>query len=84
MSQYLTGRSGNRGCCSQPCRSTYDLVTADGHLLMKDRHLLSLRDFNASQQLQNMIDAGITSFKIDFFIFLYLSNIFIFLLYRFF
>ena len=65
MSQYLTGRSGNRGCCSQPCRSTYDLVTADGHLLMKDRHLLSLRDFNASQQLQNMIDAGITSFKIE-------------------
>ena len=65
MSQYLTGRSGNRGCCSQPCRSTYDLVTADGRLLMKDRHLLSLRDFNASQQLSNMIDAGITSFKIE-------------------
>lgn len=65
MSQYLTGRSGNRGCCSQPCRSTYDLVTADGRLLMKDRHLLSLRDFNASQQLQSMIDAGISSFKIE-------------------
>ena len=65
MSQYLTGRSGNRGCCSQPCRSSYDLVTADGRLLMKDRHLLSLRDFNASQQLQSMIDAGISSFKIE-------------------
>ena len=65
MSQYLTGRSGNRGCCSQPCRSAYDLVTADGRLLIKDRHLLSLRDFNASQQLQSMIDAGISSFKIE-------------------
>ena len=65
MSQYLNGRSGNRGTCSQPCRSRYDLVTADGRLLLKDRHLLSLRDFNAGQQLHSMIDAGITSFKIE-------------------
>ena len=65
MSQYLNGRSGNRGCCSQPCRSTYDLYTGDGRLLIKERHLLSLRDFNASQQLASMIDAGITSFKIE-------------------
>ena len=65
MSQYLNGRSGNRGCCSQPCRSTYDLYDGDGRLLIKEKHLLSLRDFNASQQLRNMIDAGITSFKIE-------------------
>ena len=65
MSQYLTGRSGNRGCCSQPCRSRYDLLTADGRLLLKDRHLLSLRDFNASQHVDSMIEAGITSFKIE-------------------
>ena len=65
MSQYLNGRSGNRGCCSQPCRSSYDLYTADGRLLIKDRHLLSLRDLNASQQLASMIDAGVTSFKIE-------------------
>lgn len=65
MSQYLNGRSGNRGCCSQPCRSTYDLCTGDGRVVMKDRHLLSLRDFDASQQLGSMIDAGITSFKIE-------------------
>ena len=65
MSQYLTGRSGNRGCCSQPCRSTYDLLDGDGRLLVKEKHLLSLRDFNASQQLRSMIDAGITSFKIE-------------------
>ena len=65
MSQYLNQRSGNRGCCSQPCRSSYDLVTADGRPLVRDRHLLSLRDFNASQWLADMIDAGITSFKIE-------------------
>ena len=65
MSQYLNSRSGNRGCCSQPCRSTYDLYNGDGKLLIKERHLLSLRDFNASQQLHSMIDAGITSFKIE-------------------
>lgn len=65
MSQYLNGRSGNRGCCSQPCRSSYDLCTSDGRTLIRGRHLLSLRDFNASQQLGNMISAGITSFKIE-------------------
>lgn len=65
MSQYLTGRSGNRGRCSQPCRSSYDLLTADGRMLVRDRHLLSLKDFNASQQLENMVNAGITSFKIE-------------------
>lgn len=71
MSQYLAGRSGNRGCCSQPCRSSYDLYaqnTLTGGLdraVLKDRHLLSLRDFNASQHIGNMVDAGITSFKIE-------------------
>ena len=65
MSQYLNSRSGNRGCCSQPCRSTYDLYNGDGQLLIKEKHLLSLRDFNASQQLRSMIAAGITSFKIE-------------------
>ena len=65
MSQYLNGRSGNRGRCSQPCRSSYDLCDADGRLLLRDRHLLSLRDFNASQRLADMVAAGITSFKIE-------------------
>lgn len=65
MSQYLNGRSGNRGCCSQPCRSSYDLYDSSGQLLIRDRHLLSLRDFNASQHLCSMIDAGISSFKIE-------------------
>ncbi len=65
MSHYLNGRSGNRGCCSQPCRSSYDLYTGTGRLLIKDRHLLSLKDFNASKHIGSMIDAGITSFKIE-------------------
>lgn len=65
LSQYLTGRSGNRGCCSQPCRSAYDLYDAQGRLLQKDKHLLSLKDFSAARQLQAMVDAGITSFKIE-------------------
>lgn len=65
MSQYLVGRSGNRGQCSQPCRSRYDLYDDKGKLLLKDRHLLSLKDFSAAEQLLNMVDAGITSFKIE-------------------
>lgn len=65
LSQYLTGRSGNRGCCSQPCRSAYDLYDAQGRLLQKDKHLLSLKDFSAARHLQAMVDAGITSFKIE-------------------
>lgn len=65
LSQFINGRSGNRGCCSQPCRSAYDLVDAQGRMLRKDQHLLSLRDFSATQQLQRMADAGITSFKIE-------------------
>lgn len=65
LSQYLNDRSGNRGCCTQPCRSTYNLYNAAGKRLRHDEHLLSLKDFNASQKLASMIDAGITSFKIE-------------------
>ena len=65
MSQYLNNRSGNRGCCSQPCRSAYDLYNEQGMLLRHNEHLLSLKDFSAAQHLRQMIDAGITSFKIE-------------------
>lgn len=65
MSQYLSGRSGNRGCCGQPCRSAYDLYDGEGRTLLHDRHLLSLKDFSATQHIQSMVDAGITSFKIE-------------------
>ena len=65
MSQYLNGRSGNRGCCSQPCRSAYDLYNEQGTRLRQAEHLLSLKDFSAAQHLLQMIEAGITSFKIE-------------------
>lgn len=45
MSQYLNGRSGNRGSCSQPCRSSYNLYSGDGKLLIKNRHLILPRSF---------------------------------------
>ena len=65
MSQYLNDRSGNRGCCSQPCRSAYDLYNEQGTRLRQNEHLLSLKDFSAAQHLRQMVDAGITSFKIE-------------------
>ncbi len=65
MSHFLNQRSGNRGCCSQPCRSSYDLLNGAGEEILHDRHLLSLRDFNASQHIGSMIAAGISSFKIE-------------------
>lgn len=65
MSQAYCGRSANRGACAQMCRLPYTLKDANGKVLLDRRHLLSLKDFNASALLQEMIAAGITSFKIE-------------------
>ncbi|RPH33265.1 MAG: U32 family peptidase [Bacteroidales bacterium] len=65
FSQAITGRSANRGTCSQPCRSSYDLVDGAGKVLIKNKHLLSLKDINLSNHLADLIDSGITSFKIE-------------------
>ncbi|MBR1792884.1 MAG: U32 family peptidase [Bacteroidales bacterium] len=65
LSEYLTHRSGNRGCCTQPCRSAYDLYNEQGKLLRQGEHLLSLRDFSAAQHIEAMAEAGIVSFKIE-------------------
>ena len=65
LSQALTGRSANRGACIQACRSLYDLVDADGHVLLHDRSLLSLKDFRLDDRLGDLIEAGISSFKIE-------------------
>ena len=65
LSQALTGRSANRGACIQACRSLYDLVDADGHVLLHDRSLLSLKDFRLDDRLGDLIAAGISSFKIE-------------------
>lgn len=60
-----TGRSANRGECSQICRLPFDLIDADGKILAKDKHLLSLKDLNASDRLEELIESGISSFKIE-------------------
>lgn len=65
LSQALRQRSANRGACAQMCRLPYTLVDADGRVLAKDKHLLSLKDFDASAHLAEMIDAGVSSFKIE-------------------
>ncbi len=65
LSQAITGRSANRGACAQPCRSSYDLLDANGKVLAKNKHLLSLRDFNLSDKLEDLYNVGVTSFKIE-------------------
>ncbi len=65
MSYAIGGRSGNRGQCAQPCRRQYTLKSLDGAVIAKDRFLLSLKDLNLSGRLEMLLDAGITSFKIE-------------------
>lgn len=65
MSQAATGRSGNRGVCSQPCRSRYTLTDGDGNVIIKDKFLLSLKDLNRMKPIPHLIAAGVTSFKIE-------------------
>ena len=65
LSQALTGRSANRGACIQACRSRYDLLDANGKVLLRDRSLLSLKDFRLDGRIGDLVEAGITSFKIE-------------------
>ena len=65
LSQATHGRSANRGVCAQPCRLPYTLMDSSGKILVKDKYLLSLKDLNLSEYLQDLIDVGITSFKIE-------------------
>ncbi len=65
MSRTMSARSGNRGDCSQACRLPYDLLDERMQPLVRNRHLLSLQDMNATERLEAMIDAGVTSFKIE-------------------
>lgn len=60
-----TGRSANRGRCAQICRLAFDLVDGDGKTVVKNRHLLSLKDLNRLDNLPAMIEAGVDSFKIE-------------------
>jgi len=65
LSYALGGRSGNRGQCAQPCRRLYCLQDAAGAILVRDKHLLSLRDLNLTVELRALVEAGVTSFKIE-------------------
>lgn len=65
MSQAMSGRSANRGQCAQYCRLPYDLQDADGQMLVRNKHLLSLKDLDLSASLAEMMEAGVMSFKIE-------------------
>jgi putative protease len=65
LSAALGGRGANRGECGQPCRLPWTLLDADGNVLEKNRHLLSLKDMDRSQHLSALIDSGVTAFKIE-------------------
>ena len=65
LSEHLAGRSANRGACVQACRSLYDLEDADGHVLARNKALLSLKDFNLIHRLEDLAGAGADSFKIE-------------------
>ena len=58
-------RSANRGSCAQNCRLPYNLIDGTGKTLIANSHLLSIKDLDLSDQLPNLIEAGITSFKIE-------------------
>ncbi|HJW71682.1 MAG TPA: U32 family peptidase [Geothrix sp.] len=66
---YLSGaicdRSGNRGECAQPCRAPWNLVDAADRVLVREKHLLNIRDLDLSDHLEALADAGILSFKIE-------------------
>ncbi len=64
-SQHCFGRSANRGECAQFCRLPFDLVDADGNVVSRRKHFLSLKDMNRSNYIEQMMDAGVVSFKIE-------------------
>lgn len=65
MSERIAGRSANRGECIQACRSLYDLMDEDGNVLVRNKALLSLKDYNLKDRLKDLAEAGICSFKIE-------------------
>ena len=65
LSEKIAGRSANRGACIQACRSRYDLVDASGKIIVRDKALLSLKDYNLRNRIADLAEAGITSFKIE-------------------
>lgn len=64
-SEVCFGRSANRGECAQFCRLAFDMTDADGQVIERGKHLLSLKDMNRSDSLEAMLDAGVSSLKIE-------------------
>lgn len=65
ISHAHTGRSANRGDCSQACRLPYEVKDSQGRIVAHDKHVLSMKDNNQSDHLRALIDAGVRSFKIE-------------------
>ena len=65
LSQAIGGRSGNRGVCAQPCRMKWSFRDSNGAKIRADAHFLSLRDMNRSASLAEMVEAGVSVFKIE-------------------
>ncbi|WP_374666973.1 U32 family peptidase [Ramlibacter sp.] len=65
ISHAHTGRSANRGDCSQACRLPYHVVDAQGRFIAHDKHVLSMKDNNQSANLAALVEAGVRSFKIE-------------------
>ncbi len=65
ISQAHTGRSANRGECSQACRLPYQVIDTSGRFVAHDKHVLSMKDNNQSENLAALVDVGIRSFKIE-------------------
>lgn len=65
LSEEIDGRSADRGECIQACRSLYDLLDAQGKILVRNKALLSLKDYNLKDRLEDLAEAGVCSFKIE-------------------
>ena len=65
LSHSIGGRSANRGECAQPCRNKYSLIDDKENYIIKDKYLLSLKDFCLIDELETLMKAGVYSFKIE-------------------
>lgn len=65
LSEALSGRSANKGACAQYCRLPYTLVDAEGEEIMTKKHFLSMKDLNLSGNLEELLDAGASSLKVE-------------------
>ncbi len=65
LSEYIDGRSADRGECIQACRSLYDVYDSEGKMILRNKAVLSLKDYNLKARLEDLAEAGVMSFKIE-------------------